>query len=94
MSSANVDKIASMVSDLTVVEVCDLVKLLEEKFGVSAQAAAVAVAPGAAAGSEAQAQEEQTEFEVVLKSFKDKIRVKSLLIFTCYKSRVQEKPWN
>lgn len=70
--STNVDKIASMVSELTVVEVCDLVKRLEEEFGVSAQAAAVAVAPAADAGG-APAAVEQTEFEVVLKAFKDKI---------------------
>jgi len=54
---------------MTVLEVADLVKALEEKWGVSAAApAAVAVAaPGA--GGEAEAAEEKTEFDVVLTSF-------------------------
>lgn len=68
----NIDKLASMIGELTVVEVCDLVKMLEEKFGVSAQAS-VAVAAAPAAGAGEAAAEEQTEFEVVMKSFKDKI---------------------
>ena len=67
-----IEKIAEQIETLTVVEVCDLVKLLEDKFGVSAQAAAVAAAPVAAASGEA-AVEEKTEFDLMLKSFKDKI---------------------
>jgi large subunit ribosomal protein L7/L12 len=55
------DKIASM----TVLELSDLIKAMEEKFGVSA-AAAVAVAAPAAAGAAAPAAEEKTEFTVVL----------------------------
>ena len=55
------DKIASM----TVLELSELIKAMEEKFGVSAAAAAVAAAP-AAAGAAAPAAEEQTEFTVVL----------------------------
>jgi large subunit ribosomal protein L7/L12 len=55
------DKIASM----TVLELSELIKAMEEKFGVSA-AAAVAVAAPAAAGAAAPAAEEQTEFTVVL----------------------------
>jgi large subunit ribosomal protein L7/L12 len=58
------DKIAS----LTVLELSELIKAMEEKFGVSA-AAAVAVAGPAAAGPAAAAAEEQTEFTVVLSSF-------------------------
>jgi large subunit ribosomal protein L7/L12 len=58
------DKIAS----LTVLELSELIKAMEEKFGVSA-AAAVAVAGPAAAGPAAAAVEEQTEFTVVLSSF-------------------------
>ncbi len=58
------DKIASM----TVLELSELIKAMEEKFGVSA-AAAVAVAGPAAAGAAAPAAEEQTEFTVVLPSF-------------------------
>jgi len=59
------DKIASM----TVLELSELIKAMEEKFGVSA-AAAVAVA-GPAAAAAAPAAEEKTEFTVVLASFGD-----------------------
>ena len=52
------------IEKMTVLELNDLVKALEEKFGVSAAAAVVAV-PGAAAGAAA-AEEEKTEFDVVL----------------------------
>jgi len=59
------DKIASM----TVLELSELIKAMEEKFGVSA-AAAVAVAPAAGGGAApAAAAEEQTEFTVMLTSF-------------------------
>jgi len=58
------DKIASM----TVLELSELIKAMEDKFGVSA-AAAVAVAGPAAAGAAAPAAEEQTEFTVMLTSF-------------------------
>ena len=50
------------------IEVVDLVKEMEEKWGVSAAVATVAAAPGAAAGG-AEAAEEQTEFDVVMSSF-------------------------
>lgn len=59
------------IDELTVLELNDLVKSLEDHFGVSAAAAAVAVAPGAGAGGAEEA-EEQTEFDVVLNSFGDK----------------------
>ncbi len=68
-----IEKIALQIETLTVVEVCDLVKMLEEKFGVSAQAAAVAAAPVAAGDGGAAAAEAKTEFDLMLKSFKDKI---------------------
>ena len=60
---ADLEKIADSLSKLTVIEAAGLVKVLEEKWGVSA-AAPVAVA--AVAGAAAVAEEEQTEFEVVL----------------------------
>ena len=60
---ADLEKIADSLSKLTVIEAAGLVKVLEEKWGVSA-AAPVAVA--AVAGAGAAAEEEQTEFEVVL----------------------------
>lgn len=57
------EDILNAVADMSVMDVCDLVKMMEEKFGVSA-AAAVAVAGPAAAPAEAA--EEKTEFDVVL----------------------------
>ena len=63
------DDILDAVANLTVLELNELVKAFEEKFGVSAAAMAVA-APGAAAG--AAAAEEQTEFTVILASAGDK----------------------
>ena len=69
MSLSN-EQIIEAISSKTLVEVMELVKAMEEKFGVSA-AAPVAVAAGPAAGAAAPA-EEQTEFNVVLKSAGDK----------------------
>lgn len=64
---ADLAKIVDMLSELSVLEAADLVKLLEEKWGVSAAAPVAAVA---AAGPAATVEEveEQTEFDVVLKS--------------------------
>ncbi|MGA7298046.1 MAG: 50S ribosomal protein L7/L12 [Rhodanobacteraceae bacterium] len=61
------DEILDSISEKSLVEVMDLVKAMEEKFGVSA-AAPVAMAAGPAAGGDAAAAEEQTEFDVVLAS--------------------------
>jgi len=60
-----------MVEELTVLELHEYVKALEEKFGVTAAAPAVAVA-AAAPGTAAVAAEEQTEFDVILNDFADK----------------------
>lgn len=65
------EDILEAVGNLTVLELNDLVKAFEEKFGVSAAAMAVA-APGAAAGGGAAAAEEQTEFTVILAAAGDK----------------------
>jgi large subunit ribosomal protein L7/L12 len=62
------DDILETISNMSVMDVVDLISAMEEKFGVSA-AAPVAVAAGPAAGGEAAAAEEQTEFNVVLTSF-------------------------
>ncbi|MGA7799236.1 MAG: 50S ribosomal protein L7/L12 [Gammaproteobacteria bacterium] len=62
------EDILETVSNMTVMEVVDLISAMEEKFGVSA-AAAVAAAPAAAGGGDAAAAEEQTEFNVVMTSF-------------------------
>jgi large subunit ribosomal protein L7/L12 len=62
---ADINAIADQIQGLTLLEASQLVKLLEEKLGVSAAAAAVAVAAPSAAGPAAVV-EEQTEFSVVL----------------------------
>jgi large subunit ribosomal protein L7/L12 len=59
-------EILDAVSNMTVLELSQLIKDMEEKFGVSAAAAAVAVAAPAAGGAGAAAAEEQTEFTVML----------------------------
>ena len=60
------DELITAIGEMTVLELADLVKALEEKFGVSAAApAAVAAAPAAAAAAPV---EEKTEFDVVLKA--------------------------
>ena len=69
MSLSN-EQIIEAISSKTLVEVMELVKAMEEKFGVSA-AAPVAMAAGPAAAAAAPA-EEQTEFNVILKSAGDK----------------------
>ena len=62
------EDILDTISEMSVMDVVDLISAMEEKFGVSA-AAPVAVAAGPAGGGEAAAAEEQTEFDVVLASF-------------------------
>lgn len=62
------DDILEAISNMSVMEVVDLISAMEEKFGVTA-AAAVAAAPAAAGGGAAAAAEEQTEFDVVMTSF-------------------------
>ena len=59
-----IEKLIAEIETLTVLELADLVKAIEEKFGVSAAAAAVVAMPGATAGAAA---EEKSEFNVVLK---------------------------
>ena len=66
MASEKTTQILDQIKALTILELADLVKAIEEEFGVSA--APVAVAAGAA-GAAAPAAEEKTEFDVVLKSF-------------------------
>ncbi len=67
---ATKDEILESIANMTVLEVSELVKAMEDKFGVTAAApVAVAAAPLAADGGEAA--EEQTEFTIVLKGFED-----------------------
>lgn len=65
---ADTSEIVKQLSGLTVLEIADLVKALEEEWGVSA-AAPVAVAAAPAAGGGAEAVEEKTAFDVILTSF-------------------------
>ena len=60
-------QILDLVKGLTILELADLVKALEEEFGVSAAPVAAVAAPGAA-GAAAPAAEEKTEFDVILKA--------------------------
>ncbi len=75
MASEKVLNLIEEVKSLTVLELSELVKALEEEFGVSAQAPVAAVAAAPAAGGEAQ-EEEKTEFDVILKGpGQEKIKV-------------------
>ena len=60
------EEILEAVGSMSVLDLSELIKMMEEKFGVSAAAAAVAVAAAPAAGAGAAAAEEKTEFNVVL----------------------------
>ena len=72
----NKDQIMEAIENMTVLELSELVKAMEEKFGVSAAAPAVAVAAAGAAPAEGAAAAEKTEFDVVLKEAGDqKIKV-------------------
>jgi large subunit ribosomal protein L7/L12 len=70
MPTLTKDEILEAISNMTLLEVSDLVKAMEEKFGVTA-AAPVAVAAAPAGGAGGAAEEEKTEFDVILKSFDD-----------------------
>ena len=72
--AVNQEELMETIENMTVLELSELVKALEERFGVSATAVAAAPAAGAAAGdgAAAAAEEEQTEFDVVLQSAGDK----------------------
>ena len=68
MSTDKIQSIVDQVKELTLLEASQLVKAMEEAFGVSAAAATVAAAPAAAAGEAAAPAEEKTEFDVVLQA--------------------------
>jgi len=73
MASENVTALLEKIKVLTVIEVWELVRALEEEFGVSAAAMAAPAAGGGAAAAEV---EEQTEFDVVMTSFgAEKVKV-------------------
>jgi large subunit ribosomal protein L7/L12 len=64
--AVNKEELMESIENMTVLELSELVKALEERFGVSATAVAAAPAAGAAGDGAAVAEEEQTEFDVVL----------------------------
>lgn len=66
---ADLDNLVEELSKLTVLEAADLVKQLEEKWGVSAAAPVAVAAAGGAAGGDAAPVEEKTEFDVILEDF-------------------------
>jgi len=68
--AVNKEEILETIANMSVMEVVDLVKAMEEKFGVSAAAATVAVAAAGGAAANAGA-EEKTEFDVVMTAFGD-----------------------
>lgn len=66
MAKLSKDELIAAISELSVLELADLVKALEEKFGVSAAMPAAATAPSVASAQEGEPKEEQTTFNVVL----------------------------
>lgn len=65
------EDILETISNMSVMDVVDLIEAMEEKFGVSAAAPVAVAAGGAAGGGEGEAAEEKTEFDVVMASFGD-----------------------
>lgn len=72
MANAVVDEIIEKISTLTAMDLAELIKGIESKFGVTAAAPVAVAAVSGAAGAPAQAAEEQTEFDVVLTAVGDK----------------------
>ena len=73
MADITKDQVVDFIANMSVLEMSELVKEMEEKFGVSAAAAAAAVAaPAAGGGGTEAAAEEKTEFDVILTSFGEK----------------------
>jgi large subunit ribosomal protein L7/L12 len=69
---AQIEKMMEEIKGMTVLELNELVKALEDEFGVSAAAAAPMMMAGAVPGAAAEQAEEQTEFDVILSSIGDK----------------------
>jgi large subunit ribosomal protein L7/L12 len=64
--AVNMDEMLTQIEQMTVLELSQLVKALEERFGVTAAAPMMAAAPAAGGGAVAEVAEEQTEFDVIL----------------------------
>jgi large subunit ribosomal protein L7/L12 len=73
--AATKEEILEAIASMTVLEVSELVKMMEEKFGVSAAAPVAVAVAGAAGGGAAPAAEEKTEFNVILKAFDDSKKI-------------------
>jgi large subunit ribosomal protein L7/L12 len=69
---AQTEKLMEQIKEMTVLELNELVKALEDEFGVSAAAAAPMMVAGGAPAASAEPVEEQTEFDVILNSIGDK----------------------
>ena len=76
--SATTDNILEQLKTLSLLEASELVKQIEEAFGVSAAASAGVVVAAAAPGAAAEAVEEKTEFDVILDSFDAAAKIKVL----------------
>lgn len=74
MANADITKedVIEFIANMSVLDLSELVKEMEEKFGVSAAAPVAMMAAGAGAGGGAEEAEEQTEFDVILTAFGDK----------------------
>jgi large subunit ribosomal protein L7/L12 len=72
MSEVTKEDVKAFIRNMSVLDLSQLIKELEEEFGVSAAAPVAVAAVGAAAGGEAAPAEEKTEFDVILKDFGDK----------------------
>ena len=70
--SAVIDEVIEKVSGMTVLELAECIKKMEEKFGVSAAAAVAVAAPAAGGGGAAAAAEEKTDFSVILQAAGEK----------------------
>jgi large subunit ribosomal protein L7/L12 len=75
MAALTTDQILEAIASMTVLEVSELVKAMEEKFGVSAAAPVAVAVAGGGGGAPAEAVEEKTEFTVVLKAFDDSKKI-------------------
>ena len=73
--AATKEEILEAIASMTVLEVSELVKMMEEKFGVSAAAPVAVAAVGGAGAAPAAAAEEQTEFNVILKAFDESKKI-------------------
>ena len=73
--AATKEEILEAISSMSVLEVSELVKMMEDKFGVSAAAPVAVAAAGAGGGAAAPAAEEKTEFNVILKAFDESKKI-------------------